>query len=44
MTQIEQRFMTIVPNELRSIREELEALNKNLAVIANALNNANKSV
>ena len=37
MTQVELKYLNVVPNEL-------EALNKNLAVIANALNNANKNV
>lgn len=39
MTQIELRYMTVVPNELRSIREQLEELNKNLATIAKVLGN-----
>lgn len=37
MTQIEMRFMSIVPNELRGIREQLELLNENLAIIAKNL-------
>lgn len=37
MTQIEMRFMNIVPNELRGIREQLELLNENLAIIAKNL-------
>jgi hypothetical protein len=38
MTQAELKFMTLVPNELRDIREQLEQLNKTIALIANALN------
>ena len=44
MTEVELKYLNVVPNELRRIADELEALNKNMAVIANALNNANKSV
>lgn len=37
MTQIELKYMSVVPNELRSIREQLEELNKNMAIIAKVL-------
>ena len=43
MYQAELRFMTVVPNELRSIREQLEELNKNMALIAQILNNPNNN-
>lgn len=39
MTQIELKYMSIVPNELRGIREQFEELNKNLATIAKVLGN-----
>lgn len=38
MTQVELKYMSVVPNELREIREQLEALNKSLATIAKILN------
>ena len=38
MTQVELRFMQVVPNELRSIREALEELSTNLAMIAKIMN------
>lgn len=38
MTQAELRFMTIVPNELKEIREQLNELNTNLAMIAKIMN------
>ena len=38
MYQAELRFMTIVPNELRNISQQLEELNANLALIAKIMN------
>lgn len=38
MTQVELKYMTVVPNELRAICEQLEAMNTNLAIIAKILN------
>ena len=37
MTQIELKYMSVVPNELRAIREQLEELNKTLAIIAKVI-------
>lgn len=38
MTQVELKYMSVVPNELRAIREQLEELNTNLAMIAKIMN------
>lgn len=38
MTQAELKFLAVVPNELRDIREQLEELNKTMAIIAKVLN------
>lgn len=38
MTQAELRFMSVVPSELRDIREQLEKLNETMALIAKILN------
>lgn len=38
MTQAELKFMSVVPNELRDIRAQLEQLNMTMALIAKALN------
>ena len=38
MTQAELKFLAVVPNELRDIREQLEGLNKTMATIAKILN------
>lgn len=38
MTQAELKFLCVVPNELKEIREQLEELNKSLATIAKIMN------
>lgn len=38
MTQVEFKYMSVVPNELRAIREQLNELNTNLAMIAKIMN------
>lgn len=38
MTQAELRFMSVVPSELRGIREQLEKLNETMALIAKIMN------
>lgn len=38
MTQAELRFLSVVPSELRDIREQLEKLNETMALIAKMLN------
>lgn len=38
MTQVELKYMSVVPNELRAIREQLEELNANLAMMAKIMN------
>ena len=38
MTQAELKYMCVVPNELREIREQLETLNKTLTTIAKIMN------
>ena len=43
MTQAELRFLSVVPNELRDIKEQLEKLNETMALIAQILNNPNAS-
>lgn len=38
MTQLEVKFMSVVPNELRIIGEQLTEINRNLALIAKIMN------